>query len=115
MPGHSDMKGADMKGASMNPLSAIPAEGRSNLMKSSDSIRAVLMSRLANMAPEELRMLDSAITPEVARVLMKLLPELQELVNAVSQGAQRQGMQRNTQAKQPAGGMPRNMGALGNM
>jgi len=107
MPGHTDMKGA-----SMNPLAAVPAEGRANLMKSSDSIRAVLMSRLANMAPEELRMLDTAITPEVARVLMKLLPELQELVNAVSN--QSRGMQQK-QAPKPAGGMPRNMGALGNM
>ena len=107
MPGHSDMKGA-----TMNPLAAMPAEARSNLMKSSDGIRAVLMSRLANMGPEELRMLDSAITPEVARVLMKLLPELQELVNAVAN--QRQGMAR--QQSEPKGNaMPKGMGALGNM
>jgi hypothetical protein len=97
-----------MEGATANPLAAMPAQSRENLMKSSDSIRAVLMGRLANMGPEELRMLDSAITPEVARVLMKLLPELQELVEAVAgQGAQ--------QMQQPAGGMPREMGALGNM
>lgn len=107
MPGHTDMKGANM-----NPLAAMPAEARANLMKSSDGIRAVLMSRLANMGPEELRMLDSAITPEVARVLMKLLPELQELVQAVA--GQSKGMQRQA-APQQAGGMPRNMGALGNM
>jgi len=44
--------------------------------------------------------------------LMKLLPELQELVNAVSN--QSRGMQQK-QAPKPAGGMPRNMGALGNM
>ena len=107
MPGHNDMKGA-----SANPLAAMPAEARSNLMKSSESIRAVLMSRLANMGPEELRMLDSAITPEVARVLMKLLPELQELVDAVA--GQGQGMRRQPPA--PKGNeMPRNMGALGNM
>jgi len=100
-----------MDGATANPLAAMPAQSRENLMKSSDSIRAVLMARLANMGPEELRMLDSAITPEVARVLMKLLPELQELVEAVAgQGA---GMQQQRQA--PAGGMPREMGALGNM
>ena len=29
-------------------------------------------------------MLDSAISPETARILMKLLPELAELINAVS-------------------------------
>ena len=97
MPGHNDMKGA-----SANPLAAMPAEARGNLMKSSDSIRAVLMSRLANMGPEELRMLDSAITPEVARVLMKLLPELQELIGEI------EGMN----ARQPQ--RPQ-MGALGNM
>lgn len=101
-----------MEGATMNPLAAMPAEARGNLMKSSDGIRAVLMSRLANMGPEELRMLDSAITPEVARVLMKLLPELQELVNAVA--GQRQNMTRQQPA--PRGNaMPNNMGALGNM
>jgi hypothetical protein len=98
-----------MEGATANPLAAMPAQSRENLMKSSDSIRAVLMGRLANMSAEDLRMLDSAITPEVARVLMKLLPELQELVEAVAgQGAQ---MQR----QEPAGGMPREMGALGHM
>ncbi len=101
-----------MDGATANPLAAMPAEARTNLMKSSDGIRAVLMSRLANMGPEELRMLDSAITPEVARVLMKLLPELQELVQAVA--GQSKGMQRQA-APQQAGGMPKNMGALGNM
>ena len=36
----------------------------------------VLMSRLAEMTKEELSMLDSAITPQMAKVLMKLLPEL---------------------------------------
>lgn len=106
-----------MEGATMNPLAAMPAEARGNLMKSSEGVRAVLMSRLANMGPEELRMLDSAITPEVARVLMKLLPELQELVNAVAQ--QQQGMQqRGMQPRQAApkgNAMPNNMGALGNM
>jgi len=100
-----------MDGATANPLAAMPAQGRENLMKSSESIRAVLMARLANMGPEELRMLDSAITPEVARVLMKLLPELQELVEAVAG----QGAQMQQQRRAPAGGMPREMGALGNM
>ena len=99
-----------MDGATANPLAAMPAQSRENLMKSSDSIRAVLMGRLANMSPEDLRMLDSAITPEVARVLMKLLPELQELVNAVSTSQPQQARQ-----PQQVGGMPREMGALGNM
>jgi hypothetical protein len=92
------------QGANQNPLSAMPPEARENLMKPSDSIAAVLMSRLANMSPEELKMLDSVITPEVARVLMKLLPELQKLIDAVmqQQGGGQQPMQQ--------GG---DMGALG--
>lgn len=101
-----------MEGATTNPLAAMPAEARGNLMKSSDSIRAVLLSRLANMSAEELRMLDSAITPSVARILLKLLPELQELVETVA--GQQQAMQRQQPA--PArDAMPRDMGALGNM
>ena len=43
-----------------------------------------MMARLANMSEQELSMLDSAISPETARILMKLLPELAELINAVS-------------------------------
>ena len=38
------------------------------------------------MSPEELKKLDSAITPDVAAVLMKLLPELKQIIDAV--GAQ---------------------------
>lgn len=78
------MRDMNMKGANMDPLSAMPAEARENLMKPSDEIRAVLVSRLANMSQEELSMLDQAITPEVAEILMKLLPELQQLVDAVA-------------------------------
>ena len=53
------------------------------------------------MAPEELQMLDSVITPDIASVLLRLLPELQEIIDmAMSQ-------------EQP---MPQDeMGALGNM
>jgi hypothetical protein len=45
-----------------------------------------------DMPPEELRALDSAITPEVARVLMKLLPELRQLIEQVAGGQQQQRM-----------------------
>ena len=62
-----------------------PDQAKMRLMQPSAEISAVLVSRLTNMTPEELRSLDSAITPEVARVLMKLLPELRELIERVSQ------------------------------
>ena len=71
------------------------------LMRPSQEIQAVLVARLSNMAPEELQMLDSVITPDIASVLLRLLPELQEIIDmAMSQ-------------EQP---MPQDeMGALGNM
>ena len=61
----------------------VPEEAKENLKNPSESIQIVLMSRLAEMTKEELAMLDSAITPQVAKVLMKLLPELEMLINAV--------------------------------
>ena len=79
----------------------MPEQAKARLMQPSDEISAVLMARLTNMAPEELRALDSAITPDVARVLMKLLPELRQLIEQVSGGGQQ---------------MPQEeMGALGGM
>ena len=68
------------------------------------AIGAVLMARLVNMSPQELQMLDSAISPDVAKVLIKLLPELRELISQIE--------------KMGAGGQQmaqRQMGALGNM
>ena len=51
------------------------------LMQPYQEIQAVLVSRLSNMSPEDLQMLDTVITPEVARILVRLLPELQELID----------------------------------
>ena len=90
----------EMDGANM--VRQMPQEARARLMQPSEEIGAVLVARIANMDPEELRMLDSAITPEVANVLMKLLPELQQIISQV--GGQ-------TQQAAP----PEEMGALGGM
>tara|TARA_R100000544_G_C2221195_1_gene57674 strand:- start:687 stop:1001 length:315 start_codon:yes stop_codon:yes gene_type:complete len=51
------------------------------LQKPSQEIQAVLVSRLSNMSPEDLQMLDSVITPQVASILVRLLPELQEIID----------------------------------
>ena len=51
-----------------------------NLMSADPDIQTVLVSRLSQMSPEELRLMDQALTPEVASVLLKLLPELKELI-----------------------------------
>ena len=70
----------------------MPAEAVKRLMQPSEEIQAVLIARISNMAPEELRMLDSAIPPDVARVLMKLLPELREIIAQIGQAPQRPPM-----------------------
>ena len=70
----------------------MPAEAVQRLMQPSEEIQAVLIARISNMAPDELKMLDSAITPDVARVLMKLLPELREIIAQIGQAPQRPPM-----------------------
>ena len=57
-----------------NPLANMPPEAVEALMQPDDDIQAVLVARLSNMAPQELQMLDAAVTPEVAAVLVRLLP-----------------------------------------
>lgn len=97
------------QGANMNPLSSMPAEARQALMRPSEEIGAVLMARLANMTPEELAMLDRVISPEVARILVKLLPELQQMIAQIEQMNARKGGGQRQMPQQPQ------MGALGNM
>jgi hypothetical protein len=73
----------NMEGANMDLMSVLPPEAREALMQPDEDIAAVLLARLANMSSQELQSLDSAITPAVAGVLMKLLPELRQIIDAV--------------------------------
>lgn len=104
------MEGANMppmEGANMprqDLLEGMPPEARGALMEPDEEIEIVLMSRIANMSPEDLALLDRAITPDVAQVLMKVLPELGEIIDKV-QGEMEQPM--------PMEEPP--MGALGGM
>ena len=93
-----------------NPLldTGMPKEAKDVMMKPSEGIKNALLMRLSNMTPDELRMLDRAITPEVASVLMKLLPEMQELIEMVEQSGVGDAMEEDQM-------MPAEMGALGNM
>ena len=61
----------------------MPEQAKENLKKPSEEMQIVLMSRLAEMTEEELQMLDKAITPEVMGVLIKLLPELAQLIQQI--------------------------------
>ena len=90
----------EMDGANM--VRQMPQEARARLMQPSEEIGAVLVARIANMEREELRMLDKAITPDVARVLVKLLPELQEIISQMAQAPQQAASEEQ-------------MGALGGM
>ena len=106
-PPMPSMEGANMppmEGSNQDLLEGMPPEARGALMEPDEEIEIVLMSRIANMSQEELSILDSAITPEVARVLMKVLPELGEIIDKV-QGEMEQPM--------PMEEPP--MGALGGM
>ena len=90
-----------MEAVPPNVMQQMPPEAHMRLMQPSEEVGAVLLARLSNMSSEELRMLDAAITPDVAGVLMKLLPELQQIISQV--GSQQQA------PRQPQ------MGALSNM
>ena len=85
-----------------------------SLMTPDENIQAVLMSRLTQMSPEELQALDSAVSPTVEAALLKLLPELGELINALSM--QGEGMEQGMEEEMvDESGMPKDMGALGNL
>jgi hypothetical protein len=83
-PREMAMQPREMEAPDTNPLANMPPEAVEALMQPDDDIQAVLVARLSNMAPQELQMLDAAVTPEVAAVLVRLLPELRDLVDAVS-------------------------------
>jgi hypothetical protein len=61
----------------------MPEEAKARLAQPSEKMKVVLMSRLAEMSPDELQALDKIITPEVLDVIMKLLPELGALIQEV--------------------------------
>jgi len=108
------MQMPNMNGANMNadnPMRNLPPEAKKNLLQPDEEIGAMLIARLSAMSEQELQMLDTVITAEVAQVLMKLLPELQQLIEAVGgQGS----LQPQAAARQAAQADPQ-MGALGGM
>ena len=87
----------EMQGAL--PPEAMPPEMAATeaMMAPDPDVTAIIASRLSAMDPTELELLDAAITPEVAQVLTKLLPELESIINMIDE----QEMQ------------PQQMGALG--
>ena len=72
-------------------------EASQMMMQADPEIQIVLLSRLESLTPEELRALDKAIDSETAKILMKLLPELEELINQIG-GAQQRAPQQGALA-----------------
>ena len=66
-PPMPSMEGANMPRQDL--LEGMPPEARGALMEPDEEIEIVLVSRLATLSPEELAMLDNAISPEVGAIL----------------------------------------------
>ena len=104
MPEMPEMRGANMR-QEKRP--------QKDMGQASPEIAAALVQRLGSMSEQELAMLDSVISPEVAQVLMKLLPELAELIAAIEGGAG--GGQAPMPRQMAPEAAPEQMGALGGM
>ena len=72
-------------GPGMEPVSmaeSVGPQGMQAMLAPDEGIQMILLARMEALSPPELEALDAAITPETASILMKLLPELGELINA---------------------------------
>jgi len=107
----------DMAGANMSRQRGdAPVDDRTmnaaqeNVKNPSEKIAAVLVARLGGMTEEQLAELDRAITPEAAKALLMLLPELGALMKALAESGEAGPM-----PQRPAPQAGPQMGALGAM
>ena len=88
-PEMPDMAGANMPSEQRGaPNDRTVNQARQNIMRPSSQLAAVLVSRLGAMTEEQLAQLDRAITPEAAKALLMLLPELGALMEAIASSGQ---------------------------
>ena len=77
----------EMQGAlppqAMPPELAPESIATEAMMAPDPDVTAIVATRLSAMAPEDLELLDAAITPDVAKALVKLLPELQSIIDMI--------------------------------
>ena len=66
-------------------VEAMPEGAPQAMMQPDDDIRVVLLARLEMMQPEELQALDRLIDGQLARVILKLLPELKDVVDKMAE------------------------------
>ena len=57
---------------------------KNEVFKPSTEIASTILARLNAMTQDQITELDNLVTPEIAKALILLLPELGELINAVS-------------------------------
>ena len=115
-PPMPDMAGANMpRQQGQSPVDEETlSKAKQNIMKPSSQLAAVLVSRLGAMTEAQLAELDRAITPEAAKALLILLPELGSLMEALAQSGQA-GPAPQRPAPQAAPQAGPQMGALGGM
>ena len=61
---------------------AVGPEGAEAMLAPDEGIQIVLLARMESLSPAELQTLDNAIDGKTASVLLKLLPELGQLIDA---------------------------------
>jgi hypothetical protein len=65
-------------------------ENTQAMLQPDPEVRVIVMSRLESLTPDELRKLDSLIDGESARILLKILPELEDVIGMIANQAQQQ-------------------------
>jgi hypothetical protein len=74
-------------------------ESAQAMLQPDPEVRVIVMSRLETLTPQELQKLDSMIDGESARILLKILPELEDVIGMIAGQAQ-------AQQPQPMGALP---------
>tara|TARA_R100000656_G_scaffold124323_1_gene102259 strand:+ start:386 stop:670 length:285 start_codon:yes stop_codon:yes gene_type:complete len=65
-------------------------ESAQAMLQPDPEVRVIVMSRLETLTPQELQKLDSLIDGESARILLKILPELEDVIGMIAGQAQAQ-------------------------
>ena len=77
--------------ANENPMANISEDAKATLMSPDEDIATVVMSRLSNISEMELKQLQDVITPATAPIIMKILPELMQILEiSLAKGGQQQ-------------------------
>lgn len=73
---------------SMTLNEAMGPDSAQALMQPDDEIRVIVMSRMETLSPQELQKLDQMIDGESARIFLKILPELEDVIGMIANQVQ---------------------------